>query len=48
MTEEEEHSFQKSNSCWICKKFINNNEKKSEIIVMYLVNLEALLMKVVT
>ena len=28
MTEEEEHLFQKSNNCWICKKFINNNEEK--------------------
>ena len=25
MTEEEENLFQKSNNCWICKKFINNN-----------------------
>ena len=30
MTEEEEHLFQKSNSCWIFRKFIinNNNEEK--------------------
>ena len=28
MTEEEEHLFQKSNSCWICKKSINNDEEK--------------------
>ena len=28
MTEEEENVFQKSNNCWICKKFINNNEEK--------------------
>ena len=27
MTEEEEHLFQKSNSCWICKNFINNNNE---------------------
>ena len=27
MSEEEEHLFQKSNSCWICKKVINNEEK---------------------
>ena len=33
MSEEEKHLFQKSNSCWICKKFINNDEKKCEIIV---------------
>ena len=29
MTEEEENFFQKSNSCWICKKFISNNENKA-------------------
>ena len=28
MTEEEEHLFQKGISCWICKKFNNNNEDK--------------------
>ena len=28
MTEEEENLFQKSNSCWICKKFIDNDEGK--------------------
>ena len=28
MTKEEENLFQKSNSCWICKKFINNDEEK--------------------
>ena len=28
MTEEEEHLFLKSNNCWICQKFINNNEGK--------------------
>ena len=28
MTQEEEHLFQKSNSCYICKKFINNNKEK--------------------
>ena len=27
ITEEEEDSFQKSNNCWICKKFINNDEE---------------------
>ena len=25
---EEEDLFQKSNNCWICKKFINENEDK--------------------
>ena len=28
MSEEEEHLFQKSNICWICKISINNDEKK--------------------
>ena len=28
MSEEEEHLFQRSNSCWICKKLIDNDEEK--------------------
>ena len=28
MSEEEEHLFQQSNSCWICKKLIANDEEK--------------------
>ena len=28
MNEEEEHLFQQSNSCWICKELINNDEEK--------------------
>ena len=28
ITEKEEHLFQKSNICWICKKFIDNDEEK--------------------
>ena len=28
MSEEEEHLFQESNSCWICKKLIYNDEEK--------------------
>ena len=28
MTEEEEKLFQKSNNCWICKKFTHNDEEK--------------------
>ena len=28
MSEEEEHLFQQSNSCWICKKPIDNDNKK--------------------
>ena len=28
MSEEEEYLFQQSNNCWICKKFIDNNDEK--------------------
>ena len=28
MSEKEEHLFQQSNSCWICKKRIDNDEEK--------------------
>ena len=28
MTEEEEHLFQESNNCWICKKLIDNDDEK--------------------
>ena len=28
MSEKEKDLFQKSNTCWICKKFISNNEDK--------------------
>ena len=28
MSDEEEHLFQKSISCWICKKLIDNDEEK--------------------
>ena len=28
MSEEEEHLFQENNSCWICKKLIDNDEEK--------------------
>ena len=28
MTEKKEHLFQQSNRCWICKKVIDNDEKK--------------------
>ena len=34
MTEEEEHLFQQSNNCWICKKLIDNEDEKLEIIVI--------------
>ena len=33
MGEEEEHLFQQSDSCWICKKLIDNDNEKLEIIV---------------
>ena len=38
MTQEEEHLFQQSNTCWICKKHIEMMMKKLEIIVTLLVN----------
>ena len=28
MIEEKEQLFQKSNSCWVCKKFIDNDDEK--------------------
>ena len=28
MSEKEKHLFQQSNSCWICKKLIDNDEEK--------------------
>ena len=28
MTEEEEYLFQQSNTCWICKKLIDNDDEK--------------------
>ena len=28
MAEEEEHLFQESSNCWICKKLINNDDEK--------------------
>ena len=28
MSEEEEHLFQRSNSCWICQKLTDNDEEK--------------------
>ena len=28
MSEEEEYLFQQSNSCWICKKLIDNDDEK--------------------
>ena len=28
MSEEDEHLFRKSNNCWICKTFIDNDEEK--------------------
>ena len=41
MSEEKEHLFQQSNSCWICiKNLLIMMTKKLEIIVTLLVNLE--------
>ena len=48
MTEEEEHLFQESNTCWICKKLIDNDDEKLEIIVTLLVNSEEQYIGVVT
>ena len=28
ISEEEKHLFQQSNSCWICKKLIDNDDEK--------------------
>ena len=28
MSEEEQYLFQQSNSCWICKKLIDNNDEE--------------------
>ena len=28
MNEEEEHLFRQRNSCWICKKLVDNDEEK--------------------
>ena len=40
MSEEERHLFQQSNSCWICKKLIYNDDEKVRDHVMYLENIE--------
>ena len=34
MNEEEEHLFQQNNGCSICKKLIENDKEKLEIIFM--------------
>ena len=34
MTEKEEYLFQQRNNCWICKKLIDNEDKKLEITVI--------------
>ena len=31
MSEEEKYLFRKSNHCWICKKFINNNNNEEKV-----------------
>ena len=33
MSEEEEHLFQQSKTCWICRKLIDSDEIKLKIIV---------------
>ena len=45
---EEEYLFQQINNCWICKKIIDNEDEKLEIIVVLLVSLEVLLIGIVT
>ena len=32
---EEKHLFQQSNSCWICKKLIDNDEEKVRSLSRY-------------
>ena len=46
MTEEEEHLFQQSNNCWICKKLIDNKDERLEIIVIWLGNLGVVLIRI--
>ena len=48
MNEEEEHLFQKSYSCWICKKLFDNDEEKVRDHCHELVNLEVQLIGIVT
>ena len=35
MTEEEEHLFQQSNNCWICKKLIDNDDEGQRSLSHY-------------
>ena len=50
ITEEEEEveQFELSNTCWICKKLIVNDDEKVETIVKSLVNLEVQFIGVAT
>ena len=49
MTEEEEYLFPESNTCWICKKLIDNeDEKVKEITVILLTNLVVVFIGIVT
>ena len=48
MSEKEEHLFQQSNSCWICKKLFDNDEEKVRDHCHELVNLEVQLIGIVT
>ena len=45
---EEEYLFQQSNSCWIYKKLIDNDDENTEITVILLVNLGVVLIGIVT
>ena len=47
MSEEEEHLFQQSNSCWICKKIIDNEDEKVRDHCHITVKLEVLLIGIV-
>ena len=44
---EEEYLFQQSNSCWIYKKLIDNDDENTEITVILLVNLGVVLIGIV-
>ena len=48
MSEEEEHLFQQSNSCWICKKLIDNDEEKVKDHCHVTVKFEVQLIGIVT
>ena len=47
MSEEEEHLFHQSNSCWICEKLIDNDDEKVRDHCHIIGNLEEQLIGVV-